>query len=108
MVTRAAHGHEDDEPPRRKATLFCPSCDHESPVEGDWRLRSCGDRTAYVCPVCDTTITVRPRTGNAPVLTERRGARLVRAWGSFLTTPLEVWRASLDGVSSGDATAADS
>ena len=46
--------------PYRKAVLFCPSCDHESLVDGDWVLVEFADRTEYRCPDCETTITVRP------------------------------------------------
>lgn len=49
-----------------KATLFCPTCGHESPAteEGDWLLTE-HDRedvpgVAYVCPDCEETLTVQP------------------------------------------------
>ncbi|WP_435361491.1 hypothetical protein [Haloarchaeobius sp. DFWS5] len=44
---------------RRKATLFCPTCDHDSPPDGDWVLDRRETGTAYDCPDCETTITVR-------------------------------------------------
>lgn len=54
---------------RAKATLFCPTCGHESPAteDGDWLLTEC-DREgehglAYVCPDCGTTLTVQPLFG---------------------------------------------
>ncbi|MFC7046148.1 hypothetical protein ACFQH6_12660 [Halobacteriaceae archaeon GCM10025711] len=46
--------------PYRKAVLFCPACDHESLVDGDWVLVEFADRAEYRCPDCETTITVRP------------------------------------------------
>jgi predicted RNA-binding Zn-ribbon protein involved in translation (DUF1610 family) len=45
---------------RPKNTLFCPDCGHESPSDGDWRLRTTAAGDAYDCPDCRTTITVRP------------------------------------------------
>jgi predicted RNA-binding Zn-ribbon protein involved in translation (DUF1610 family) len=102
MVSHAAHRHEVDEPPRRKATLFCPSCGHESPVEGDWRLENCADRTTYVCPACDTAITERPATEDAPALPERPSVRAARAWDRLLTAPLRLWRVTADTDPSGD------
>jgi hypothetical protein len=47
---------------RRKATLFCPECGHENPVDGDWDYRR---RTARAietvrCPTCRTQICERP------------------------------------------------
>ena len=46
--------------PPPKATLHCPSCGHESAVDGDWTVRDEGDRDAYECPDCGSTITTRP------------------------------------------------
>ncbi|AEH37583.1 hypothetical protein [Halopiger xanaduensis] len=46
---------------RRKSTLFCRTCDHASPIDGDWRRRERGETVVYVCPVCETRITERPR-----------------------------------------------
>lgn len=52
---------------RRKATLFCPDCGHESPVDGDWDYRT---RTAPAveevrCPTCRTRISERPLPDHA-------------------------------------------
>jgi ribosomal protein L37AE/L43A len=52
---------------RRKAVLFCPDCDHESDIEGDWNVHDEEDRRVYDCPDCGTTITTRPRA--TPLLT---------------------------------------
>lgn len=46
---------------RQKATLFCPSCGHESDVAGDWIVHTENARQIYDCPVCNTTITKRLR-----------------------------------------------
>ncbi|WP_415379855.1 phage terminase large subunit family protein [Halosimplex sp. TS25] len=53
---------------RRKATLFCPECGHESEPTGDWVVRESEEPSddhasgaAYECPDCDTVITTRSR-----------------------------------------------
>jgi hypothetical protein len=54
---------------RRKATLFCPACGHESHARrGDWVVerRSSGDHpvVSVTCPDCATTVTVEPTFEN--------------------------------------------
>lgn len=44
----------------QKARLFCPSCWHESPPDGDWAREERETGVALVCPVCESTVTVRP------------------------------------------------
>jgi transcription elongation factor Elf1 len=51
--------HTSEANSRRKATLFCPSCGHESEVSGDWIVHTDDARETYDCPVCNTTITKR-------------------------------------------------
>lgn len=46
---------------RPKATLFCPGCDHESHVDGDWVVRTTAARITTECPDCGTRIDERPR-----------------------------------------------
>lgn len=46
-----------------KGTLFCPTCDHSSPIRGDWTIREEPDREVYECPDCDAVVTIRPRYG---------------------------------------------
>ncbi|MEF8781496.1 MAG: hypothetical protein V5A39_00210 [Haloarculaceae archaeon] len=53
--------------PRPKNVLFCPSCAHESPTDGDWQRQTRGDETVYRCPSCGTDVTVRPTGGLTPV-----------------------------------------
>lgn len=47
-----------------KSVLICPTCDHESPSDGDWRESRCdtagGPKIALICPECATDITYRP------------------------------------------------
>ncbi|MFB6140873.1 MAG: hypothetical protein ABEJ26_10610 [Halosimplex sp.] len=90
--------HEHDPPP--KATLFCPTCGHESAPTGDWAVREADRREAsdgasgdegtasreadrreasaranggavYECPVCGTDVA---RRGRSEVAVDRRGA----------------------------------
>lgn len=42
-----------------KATLFCPECGHESRYDGDWLRVERSERVHYLCPDCETEITVR-------------------------------------------------
>ncbi|MFD1515055.1 hypothetical protein [Halomarina rubra] len=50
---------------RRKATLFCPTCGHESHARrGDWvvehRVTDDGRAVSVTCPTCERTLTVEP------------------------------------------------
>jgi predicted RNA-binding Zn-ribbon protein involved in translation (DUF1610 family) len=53
--------------PRPKNVLFCPSCGHESPTDGDWQRQTRGNETVYRCPPCGDELTVRPTDGLPPV-----------------------------------------
>ena len=44
----------------QKVLLFCPHCDHTSPIPGDWNIERVRDEEVYKCPACDETITTRP------------------------------------------------
>lgn len=39
-----------------KTTLFCPTCGHESPLDGDWD----GDDHRLLCPSCGDCVVDRP------------------------------------------------
>jgi hypothetical protein len=52
----------DADEPRRKSMLFCQDCSHESPVNGDWVIRTQGDSLLYVCPNCQHVLTERPQS----------------------------------------------
>lgn len=59
-------GRSESKP--RKSVLFCRSCGHESPVDGDWRVarvdrRTRNERAVYTCPECAHTVSVRPDGG---------------------------------------------
>lgn len=49
----------------RKAVYVCPTCGHESPVDGDWLVGErelWGEqRVVYGCPVCGRPVTVQPQ-----------------------------------------------
>lgn len=63
--------HPDDSPPP-KATLYCPSCGHESTTDGDWIVRVRDASVDYECPDCGTTITSRPCQEHVTVTNEGR------------------------------------
>lgn len=46
---------------RQKGVLFCPSCWHESPVDGDWQVRTTRSGRRLDCPVCGEPVAERPR-----------------------------------------------
>ena len=46
--------------PSHKATLYCPNCQHESPVDGDWVVLAHPTSLDYECPECGYTIESRP------------------------------------------------
>ena len=77
----------------RKSTLFCPGCDHASTADGDWIRRTHGETVAYVCPVCATSITERPRRADAPSV-----------WYRLVRRSIDVWQASVAASCSGLAT----
>lgn len=41
---------------RQKGVLFCPSCGHESAVNGDWVVDGTDDGRTYRCPECQTVL----------------------------------------------------
>lgn len=44
-----------------KAVLYCPTCGHDSPPDGDWNRLDEPTRVVYSCPACESTLTVRPK-----------------------------------------------
>ncbi len=45
--------------PPDKATLYCPECDHESRINGDWLIHVRADSLTYECPNCGAVIDSR-------------------------------------------------
>lgn len=45
---------------RKKATLFCPRCHHESSIDGDWVLTLRPETVDVHCPDCRELLTRRP------------------------------------------------
>ena len=43
----------------RKATLFCQACGHASSADGDWTVRTVGDRRRLRCPDCRCVVDER-------------------------------------------------
>ncbi|MDS0261290.1 hydrogenase maturation nickel metallochaperone HypA [Haloarcula sp. S1CR25-12] len=44
-----------------KARLFCPTCDHESPLDGDWIGDDTTPRRRLLCPRCGDCVVDQPR-----------------------------------------------
>lgn len=56
----AERGARSLRPVRRKGVLFCPGCDHESYVDGDWIRSESAGRTRYACPACGSVVVSQP------------------------------------------------
>jgi len=68
-------------PPARKSMLFCPHCDHASPVDGDWDCRHERAGLVYHCPSCEMAVTTRPDPHPTPVARWTvLSTNLVQAW----------------------------
>jgi predicted RNA-binding Zn-ribbon protein involved in translation (DUF1610 family) len=61
MNVSALRSRRDRRADARKALLYCPTCGHESPTDGDWTRREESDRVVYSCPDCEATLTTRRR-----------------------------------------------
>jgi|AntDeeMinimDraft_4_1070355.scaffolds.fasta_scaffold00038_71 transposase len=87
--------------PTPKSTLFCPCCGHESPVDGDWVVFDAMERTRYVCPRCEGTITSRPEfdAGDGGERSPTAAwMRCWRAWGRTVSTWHRASRALVPGA----------
>lgn len=69
-----------DRPVPPKGTLFCHECDHQSSYDGGWAHAETDGGTAYLCPECGATITVRPAFDGADA--DGWAGDLWRAWGA--------------------------
>lgn len=83
-MTRPVHAIDPDGPPDRKSVLFCPACDHQSPIEGDWTVRERATSIEYRCPDCEARITERERE-QPPIA--RAWFALVRAASAWMRPP---------------------
>lgn len=45
--------------PAHEATLYCPNCDYESRINGDWVIHVLADSLVYECPNCEARIDSR-------------------------------------------------
>ena len=106
--------------PGRKSVLFCPTCGHESPVDGDWRVQARGGALAYSCPACSETITERqlaepttsPVSAPSHASTDEsllaRSVQLAFAWAAWSRIPLEYTLSyATDDSSCADSTSAE-
>lgn len=69
----------------RKATLFCQTCGHASPVDGDWRVRTVGSRQRLRCPECRSIVDERRVTGDRPTPVQQYVDVWSRYWSAFTT-----------------------
>jgi len=53
--------------PSHKATLYCPSCTHESRINGDWIIHVHPNCLDYECPECGEVI--ESRSGGLDIIT---------------------------------------
>ncbi len=51
---------QPQEPPCRKSVLFCPNCNHESSIDGDWIVQATENQQQLRCPNCDNPLPARP------------------------------------------------
>lgn len=85
-MSRSAPTTDVDGPPDRKGTLFCPSCDHASPADGDWVVREHASGVEYRCPDCGARITERAPGRERGPETERPTHPVARFWSTWLRT----------------------
>ncbi|MFC6977089.1 hypothetical protein ACFQL1_23975 [Halomicroarcula sp. GCM10025709] len=52
----------DTEQQFSKTTLFCPTCEHASPIEGDWIMDDAVHRERLLCPRCGDVVVDQPST----------------------------------------------
>ncbi len=55
----STNNSSERQPPHR-ATLCCPTCNHESRINGEWIIHIHSDHLNYECPECGETIESRP------------------------------------------------
>jgi len=70
----------------RKATLFCQDCGHASAVDGDWTVRTVGERRRLRCPECRSVVDERRVSEPTPEEPIRRYVDAVSHYWSAWTT----------------------
>jgi len=78
-----------------KAVLFCPDCGHHSRYDDEWHVVDAHTAVQYVCPVCGTEITSRPRLEEPPAWPVRSCRSLRRTWDANRKLLGSVWRRSV-------------
>jgi len=77
----------------RKATLFCVDCGHASPVDGDWTVRTVGERQRLRCPECRSVVDERRAPEPTP---EEPLRRYVDAVGDYWSAWTALFRPRAD------------
>jgi len=44
-----------------KTALFCPTCEHASPIDGDWIMDDSVQHDRLFCPRCGTVVVDQPQ-----------------------------------------------
>lgn len=81
-MSRSAPVTDVDGPPDRKGVLFCQTCDHVSPADGDWVVHERASSLEYRCPDCDARVTERTLDPER----DRPANPAVRLWSTWLRT----------------------
>ena len=82
--------------PPPKATLFCPSCDHQSHVDSGWQSDTSVTEVRYRCPECGTVVTTRPKSSALGAESPPESV-LVTCWET-ISESTRVWSRFLDAT----------
>ena len=85
------------QPSPPKTTLYCSSCGHESPADGDWIVHERFDTASVDCPDCGTEITRRRRFDRPPIVASTAAATeaWTASWTHSCTGLTRLWRSLL-------------
>ncbi|TMT85877.1 hypothetical protein E2L06_04425 [Haloterrigena sp. H1] len=67
MPTSSTHDDSQPPPEEQKRVLFCPNCDHRSPITGDWDVTTTSEERLLVCAGCGTVVDRRSRRWSDPL-----------------------------------------
>lgn len=82
MIGAGTGTSDVDGPLDRKGVLFCPDCEHASPIDGDWIVEERAASLELRCPDCGTILTERERERRR----EDPADPVLRIWAAWLRT----------------------